>query len=91
MRRRRTELGVLRARCDAAARMVDAHAVALDRASAGLLAAPDSREARERVETAEELHYLALWELRQARRALARREAFDSIVARLTLHLLPRR
>ena len=40
---------------------------------------------------AEELHYLALWELRRARRALARRDAFDTVVARLTLDLLPRR
>jgi hypothetical protein len=91
MRRRRTERGVLRARCDAAARMVDAHAAALARASAGLLAEPESRDARERLETAEELHYLALWELRRARRALGRRDAFDTVVARLTLDLLPRR
>ena len=91
MRRRRTERGVLRARRDAAVRMVDAHAAALARASAALLADPESREARERLETAEELHYLALWELRRARRALARRDAFDTVVARLTLDLLPRR
>ena len=91
MRRRRTEQGVLRARCDAAARMVDAQAAALAWASAGLLADPESPEARERLEEAEELHYLAVWELRRSRRALARRDAFDSIVARLTLDLLPRR
>jgi hypothetical protein len=71
--------------------MVDAHASALARASARHLAEPDNPEARERLETAEELHYLALWELRKARRALARRDAFDTVVARLTLHLLPRR
>jgi hypothetical protein len=91
MRRRRTDREVLRARCDAAARMVDAHAAALSRANADLLAQPGSREARERLETAEELHYLALWELRRARRALGRRDAFDSVVGRLTLDLLPRR
>lgn len=71
--------------------MVDAHAAALARATAGHLAEPESREARDRFETAEELHYLALWELRRARRALSRRDAFDSVVARLTLDLLPRR
>jgi hypothetical protein len=91
MRRRRTERGVLRARCDTAARMVDAHAAALARANARCLAEPDSLEAREELATAEQLHYLALWELRQARRTLARRDAFDTLVARLTLHLLPRR
>jgi hypothetical protein len=91
MRRRRTERGVLRARRDAAARMVDAHAAALARASARHLAEPDCPEARVRLETAEELHYLALWELRRARRALGRRDAFDTVVARLTLDLLPRR
>jgi hypothetical protein len=91
MRRRRTEREVLRARCDAAARQVDIHAAALARASAVHLAAPESREARDRLENAEELHYLALWELRRARRTLARRDAFDSVVARLTLDVLPRR
>ena len=91
MRFRRTERGVLRARRDAAARMVDVHAATLARASAAMLADPESGEAREGLETAEELHYLALWELRRARRALARRDAFDAVVARLTLDLLPRR
>ena len=91
MRRRRTDREVLRARRDAAARMVDAYAAALARASASHLADPGSREARERLETAEELHYLSLWELRRARRALARRDAFDTVVARMTLDLLPRR
>jgi hypothetical protein len=71
--------------------MVDAHAAALARATAHYLAEPDSPEARERFETAEQLHYLAIWELRRARRALARRDSFDTLVARLTLHLLPRR
>lgn len=82
---------MLRARCDTAVRMVDAHAAALSRANANVLAEPGSRDARERLETAEELHYLALWELRRARRALGRRDAFDSVVARLTLDVLPRR
>ena len=71
--------------------MVDAHAAALARATSHHLAEPDSPEAGEQLETAEQLHYLALWELRRARRALARRDAFDTLVARLTLHLLPRR
>ena len=91
MRHLRTDREVLRARRDTAARMVDAHAAALARASAVHLADPESREARERLETAEELHYLSLWELRRARRALARRDAFDTVVGRLTLHVLPRR
>jgi hypothetical protein len=91
MRRLRTEREVLRARRDAAARMVDAYAAALARASAGHLAEPDNPEARERLETAEELHYLALWELKRARRSLARRDVFDTVVARFTLHVLPRR
>jgi hypothetical protein len=91
MRFRRTERGVLRARCDAAARMVDAHAAALVHASADMLADPESHAARERLEAAEQLHYLSLWELRHARRALARRDAFDAVVARLTLDVLPRR
>ena len=84
MRRRRTDPEVLRARCDAAARMVGTHAVAHARASERALAAPDDREAFERLETAEELHYLAVYELRRARRALRRREAFDAFVARWT-------
>jgi hypothetical protein len=71
--------------------MVDVHAAALARANAGLLAEPDSGEARERLAMAEQLHYLAMWELRHARRALARRDAFDTLVARLTLDVLPRR
>jgi hypothetical protein len=73
MRRRRTERGVLRARCDAAARMVDVHAAALARATSHHLAEPDSPDARERVETAEQLHYLALWELRRTLHLLPRR------------------
>jgi hypothetical protein len=91
MKRRRTDRAVLRGRHDAAARLVEAYAAGLARASAHLLADPLSREAREQLEVAEELHYLALWELRRARRALARRDAFDTLVARLTLDLLPRR
>ena len=59
------------------------------RASAHRVAAPDDPETGEQLEAAEQLHYLALWELRRARRALARRDAFDTFVARLTLDLLP--
>ena len=91
MRRRRIEREVLRARCDAAARTVDAHAAALARATARHVAEPDNPEAYERFATAEQLHYLALWELRRARHALARRDAIDTVVGRLTLDVLPRR
>jgi hypothetical protein len=82
MRRRRTDPEVLRARCEAAARMVETHATARAHASERLLAAPHDREAFEQLETAEQLHYLAVYELRRARRALRRREAFDAFVAR---------
>ena len=89
MRRRHTDPEVLRARCEAAARMVDTHAAAHARASERALAAPDDRQALELLETAEQLHYLAVYELRRARRALRRREAFDAFVARWTPSPLP--
>lgn len=81
-RRRSSDLEVLRARCAVASRYTELHAAARDRASARVLAEPDSREAFENLETAEQLHYLAAYELRRARRALRRREAFDALVAR---------
>jgi hypothetical protein len=90
MRHRRTDLEVLRARCDAAAQMVETYSAARDAASARVLAAPNDGEARADLETAEQLHYLAAYELRRARRALRRREGRDSFVARWTLDLLPR-
>jgi hypothetical protein len=90
MRRRRTDPAVLRARCDAAARMVETYAAARDAASARVLAAPNDPGALQRLETAEQLHYLAAYELRRAQRALRRREGRDSFVARWTLDLLPR-
>jgi hypothetical protein len=90
MRRRRTAPEVLRARCDAAARLVEMHAAARDAATARALAAPDDREALEQLDAAEQLHYLAVYELRRARRALRRRESRDAFIARWTLDLLPR-
>jgi hypothetical protein len=45
-------------------------------------AEPDSREALEELQDAEQLLYLAEWELRRARRALPRREAFRALIAR---------
>jgi hypothetical protein len=88
MRRRRTE--ILRARCDAAARMVETYAAARDAASDRVLAEPHDSEALQQLENAEQLHYLAVYELRRARRALRRRESVDSFVGRWTLDLLPR-
>jgi hypothetical protein len=90
VRSRRTDPEVLRARCEAAARMVEMHAAAHARATERALAAPDDRASFELLETAEELHYLAVYELRRARRALRRREAFDALVARWTPAPLPR-
>ena len=80
--RGRTDLEVLRDRCSRASRFVELHAAARDRAGARLVAEPDSPEAREHLEDAEQLHYLAVYELRSARRALRRRETFDAFVTR---------
>ena len=82
MRRFRTNQEALRARCDTAARMLAMYAAAHDAAIARVLAAPDDVEARERHDDAEQLHYLAGYELRRARRALRRREALDAFIAR---------
>ena len=76
---------LLRDRSATASRLADQHAVALAEASARRLAEPDSWEAREALETAEQLHYLALYEQRRARRALRRREALEGFLARLAL------
>ena len=91
MRRRRTDPAILRARYDAAARLVEVHAASRARAGARLLGEPHDREAYAQLETAEQLHYLAVYELRRARRALRRRERFDAVLARCTLNLLPAR
>jgi hypothetical protein len=80
--RGRSDLEVLRERCAVASRCVELRAAARDRADARVLADPDNREAFEDLETAEQLHYLALYELRRARRALRRREAFGAYIAR---------
>jgi hypothetical protein len=79
-----TRAEVLHERCATASRFVELHAAAHARASARALAEPDSRGALEQLETAEELHYLAVYELRRARRALRRREALDAFIARWT-------
>jgi hypothetical protein len=82
---------VLRDRSAAASRLAEQHAVALAEASARMLAEPGSWEAREALETAEQLHYLARYEQRCARRALRRREALDGFLARLALVHRPAR
>ena len=74
---------VLRDRYAAASRLAEHHRIALADATAGMLAEPGSWEAREALETAEQLHYLALYEQRAARRALWRRETLDAFLARL--------
>ena len=74
---------MLRDRYTAASRLAEHHRVVLADATARMLADPGSWEAREALETAEQLHYLALYEQRCARRALGRREALDSVFARL--------
>ena len=65
---RRTRLEELRDRSAAASRLAEQHAAALGEATARLLAEPGSPEAREALETAEQLHYMALYEQRYARR-----------------------
>ena len=69
-------------RCAVAAQSVALHAAARDDAHARMAAEPDSREAFVQLEDAEQLLYLAEWELRRARRALPRREAFRAFLAR---------
>ena len=85
MRRTRNTptIELLRDRYAAASRHAEYHRVALADATARMLAEPGSWEAREALETAEQLHYLALYEQRRARRALGRREALDAVLARL--------
>ena len=74
---------VLRDRYAAASRLAEHHRIVLADATARMLAEPDSWEAREALETAEQLHYLALYEQRSASRALRRRDALDTVLARL--------
>ena len=74
---------VLRDRYAAASRLAEHHKFVLADATARMLAEPDSWEAREALETAEQLHYLALYEQRSASRALRRRETLDAVLARL--------
>ena len=93
MRRTRNTpaIEVLRDRFAAASRLAEHHAAALAEATAHMLAEPGSWEAREALETAEQLHYLARYEQRRARRALWRREALDAFLARLALVPWPAR
>jgi hypothetical protein len=77
---RRGAVEILRDRWEAAARLVDQQAAALADANARMLADPGSYEARRELDDAEQLHYLALYELRRARRALRRREWFDTFI-----------
>jgi len=88
---RRGAVEILRDRWEAAARLVDHYAAALADANARMLAEPGSSEARRQLEDAEQLHYLALYELRRARRALRRRELFDTFMTRWTLAPWPPR
>jgi hypothetical protein len=83
MRRTQPATEQMRDRSAAASRLVDLHARALAEASARMLADPGSWVARQELEAAEQLHYLALYEQRCARRALRRREAVDGVLARL--------
>jgi hypothetical protein len=84
-------LGTLRDRCDATARLAEQHAAAVADASARVLAEPGSLEARWALEDAEQLHYLAVYELRKARRALRRREVLDTFLAHWTVVPWPAR
>ena len=68
----------------AAERLVAECATELAEASARMLAEPGSFEARRTLEDAEQLHYLALYALRTARRATQRREALRAFLARWT-------
>jgi hypothetical protein len=92
---RRIDLEELRARCIAADRLVDRRAAALAQATARHLAQPDSNQAVEQLDAAEELHYLAEYNQRRARRALKRAEARDAsvpyLLARLTAARRPSR
>jgi hypothetical protein len=88
---RRGALEILRDRWEASARLVDHHAAALAEANTRMLAEPGSPEARRQLEDAEELHYLALYERRRARRALRRRELFDRFMTHWTLAPWPPR
>ena len=91
MRRSRNRVEALHDRCTTASRLAEQHTTALAEANARMLADPGSRAAREALETAEQLHYLALYELRHARRALRRREALEAFLARLALVSWPDR
>jgi hypothetical protein len=83
-RRLNQAVDVLSARCAAASELVDEHAAALADANTRMLAEPGSLEARWELEDAEQLHHLAKYELRCARRALRRRQALDTFLARWT-------
>jgi hypothetical protein len=82
---------ILRERCEAASRLAEEHATALAAANARMLAEPGSGEARAELEDAEQLHYLALYELRRARRALRRRERLETFLGHWTLVPWPAR
>ena len=82
MRRERRSRAALEVRYAVAQRSVALHAAARDDAHARVAAEPESREAFEQLEDAEQLLHLAKWELRRARRALPRRKAFRAFFAR---------
>jgi hypothetical protein len=82
---------ILRERCAAASRLAEEHAIALAAANARMLAEPGNGQARAELEDAEQLQYLAFYELRRARRALRRRERLETFLTHWTLVPWPAR
>jgi hypothetical protein len=78
-----TKIQELRQRCAAADRLVDRRAAAHARATARRRAEPGSGAAVAELEAAEELHHLAEYNRRGARRALRRAEVRHSAVSYL--------
>jgi hypothetical protein len=76
-----TKLDQLRDRCAAIDRLVDRQAAAQAKAAENRLAHPDSQEALEEFEAAEELYALAKMGQSRARRALQRAERRHAAVA----------
>jgi hypothetical protein len=71
---RRTDPEMLRARCDAAALVVERRLRAQAEAVSSYLLESGSPFAAEQLDAADELLYIAEWELRRANRALTRAE-----------------
>ena len=75
---RREDPEYLRARCRAVARVVERRRAARAEAVARYIEQSGSRAAHERLDAADELLYIAEYELRRAQRALQRAEARSS-------------